>query len=82
MVRTLIQLREPQAAYLKEQAAAQDISVAELVRKSIDAMMKSPTVASREEIKRRALAAAGTVHSGGKNLAARHDEIFAEACRP
>ena len=82
MVRTLIQLREPQAAYLKEQAAAQDISVAELVRKNIDAMMKSQVVASRGEMRRRARNAAGKIHSGGKNLAARHDEIFAGACRP
>lgn len=81
MVRTQIQLTEQQADYLKRQAAMQDISMAELVRKGVDALMASRTMLSREEVKCRAKAAAGKVRSGGRNLSVRHDEVFAEACR-
>jgi hypothetical protein len=81
MIRTQIQLREAQVAYLKRAAAEQDVSMAEVIRKGIDRLMASGSTVSREEIRRRAKAAAGKVRSGIKDLAARHDEIFAEAAR-
>ena len=81
MVRTQIQLREGQVAYLKRAATEQDVSMAEVIRTSIDALMRESKGVSRDVIKKRALAAVGKFRSGGKNLSARHDEYFAEAGR-
>jgi len=80
MVRTQIQLTEDQASALREMAAEEGISLAEVIRRSVEAMIRSRHGISLEERRRRALALAGRFHSGVSDLAARHDDYFAEAC--
>ena len=80
MVRTQIQLTEAQAQALREEAARQGRSMAELIRDGVDRLLGSGGV-SREERKRRALAASGKFHSGLKDIARNHDRYLAEAFR-
>ena len=80
MVRTQIQLEERQAALLKEMAAERDLSVAELIRRSIDSyLVAMPPKASREEQKERAIRAAGRFRSGVTDLGKNHDRYLGEA---
>ena len=79
MIRTQIQLTAAQAAYLKQQAGAQGVSMADLIRTSVTALMQAPHRVPAAEVLRRARAAAGMVHSGRHDLSARHDDAFAEA---
>jgi len=73
MVRTQIQLTEEQARSLREIARARDSSIAELIRTSVDGVLRSEPGPSREERRRRAIAAAGTFHSGVTDLSTDHD---------
>ncbi len=78
MVRTQIQLTEQQAAMLKEVAARRGISMAELIRQSIDHLLAGKDERSREELRRRAAAVAGKFRSDRGDVALRHDEYLAE----
>jgi Arc/MetJ-type ribon-helix-helix transcriptional regulator len=80
MVRTQIQLTEAQARALRDAAARQGRSMAELVRDGVELVLGTGTV-SREERKRRALAASGKFHSGLKDIARNHDRYLAEDFR-
>lgn len=64
MVRTQIQLTEEQASRLKELAVAEGVSMAELVRRGVDAMLSSTAPISRAERRRRAMAVSGKYISG------------------
>lgn len=79
MVRTQIQLTEYQAKALKELAAATERSMAELIRQSVDAFLRSSAHSSRQERKRRALAAVGRFRSGATDLSVNHDRYLSEA---
>jgi len=79
MIRTQIQLTEKQAKNLKRIAANRHRSVAELIRRAVDNMIKSATLVDIEERRRRALAAAGRFSSGLKDLSTEHDKYLAEA---
>jgi 16S rRNA U516 pseudouridylate synthase RsuA-like enzyme len=79
MVRTQVQLTENQARELKSMAARQGVSMAALVRRSVDRMLLVERVPDEDEVRRRAIAAAGRIHSGTGDLAARHDDYAAEA---
>lgn len=76
MLRTQIQLEERQAAALKRFAAERGISMAELIRRAVDAMLAS---APEEEVKRRARAAGGAFSSGSRDTSAEHDRYLAAA---
>jgi hypothetical protein len=85
MIRTIIQLTQEQHRVLKELAAEYHVSVSEMVRRSVDAMAQNKTKArSREEIRQRAMAAAGFIvdPNGPKDLSVNHDyyleEVYAE----
>lgn len=78
MVRTQIQLKETQATALKERAARENVSMAELIRRSVDMLMSTNELPG-EARWRRALSAAGSVSSGLNDLAANHDKYLAEA---
>jgi len=82
MVRTQIQLPEEQVTLLKNMAAAQHKSMAEIIRQAIDFFAKAKQGEAGEQRRRRAMAAAGRFRSGVKDLAASHDsyltEIFGE----
>ena len=81
MVRTQIQLTEPQAVALREQAHRSGRSMAELIRCAVDRFLCSPEGGDSIDRKRRSLAAVGSLHSGLDNLAEEHDRYLAEAYR-
>lgn len=79
MIRTQIQLTEEQAAKLKRLAAAQDVSMAKVIREAIDRL---PERDDRAERFARALEVirAGGFHDveGKTDVAERHDEHLAD----
>ncbi len=78
MIRTQIQLEEAQYRALKERAARQRTSVAELIRRAVRAWLETSAEVSEEERRRRAIAAAGQFRSGLGDLAEKHDEYLAQ----
>jgi predicted transcriptional regulator len=57
MIRTQIQITDTQAQKLKELAASQNKSVAELIRQGIDVLLEQQFIVSEQEQRQRALAA-------------------------
>ena len=78
MIRTQIQITPEQAHRLKQLAAREGKSVAELIRLSVDEMLRSGGTKNRDELRRRAITAAGKL-SGPQDLAESHDAYLAEA---
>jgi hypothetical protein len=78
MIRTQIQITSEQARALKRLAAKEGKSVAELIRISLDDMLRAGGIKDQEGMRRKASAAAGKL-SGLKNLAEKHDDYLAEA---
>lgn len=76
MIRTQIQLTEKQARALKRAAAERGVSMSALIRDVVDRIVEEKTVDAGW---RRALAAIGSVHGGGLNVAEDHDRYAAEA---
>ena len=79
MIRTQIQLTEQQVQRLKALAHARGVSMAELIRESVDKLLASPEVVDLEERKRRALAIVGMFRSDVPDLSTNHDHYLAEA---
>jgi len=87
MVPTQILLTENQARILEQIAAEQETTVTELIRQSIDDMIRHRTDigggkqidADREERRRRALSVVGAFSSGVDDLSINHDLYLAEA---
>jgi hypothetical protein len=79
MIRTQIQLTERQAQGLKRLAAKQKISVAEVIRRSVDRTLMSQRMPDEQELRRRAIEAAGSFNSGKNNIAREHDDYLVEA---
>ena len=78
MIRTQIQLTEEQSVRLKAIAARQGISIAKLIRQSIDILLSRNAEPTPEDRYRRAARAAGRFHSGRRDVAERHDEHLSE----
>jgi hypothetical protein len=79
MIRTQIQLTEEQSQQLKEIALVEKVSVAELIRRSVDQFLETQVdPLSYEERRRKALAVIGIASSGLGDLGARHDEYLAQ----
>ncbi len=78
MVRTQIQLTDNQAQDLKRLAAARHLSMAELIRQGVDAILRSNTVMDPAEKRKRALALAGKFRSGKHDVSKEHDKYLAE----
>jgi hypothetical protein len=78
MVRTQIQLTEEQSRSLKQLAEKDDVSVAELIRRSVDRYLQDREGFSEEERKRRLLSIIGTGRSGVSDLGVNHDQYLAE----
>jgi predicted DNA-binding protein len=78
MVRTQIQLTEKQARRLKQLAATQGRSMADLIRRSIDAWLTQPEVGDEDAKRRRALSVVGRFRSGAGDLATGHDRHLAD----
>jgi len=79
MLRTQIQLTEEQARALKQLAAKEGTSVAELIRISVDALLRRSGSVDLEEQYRRAIVAAGKLHEGPEDLSTDHDRYLQEA---
>jgi len=78
MIRTQIQITPEQAHALKRLAAREGKSVAELIRISLDAMLRAGGIQDQDDLRRKAIATAGKL-SGPENLAENHDNFLAEA---
>jgi hypothetical protein len=79
MVRTQIQLTEEQSRRLKAAAAPQGISVAELVRRGVDAALAQEWAPPIEELCRRAIQAAGRFRASRRDVSRKHDAYLGEA---
>ena len=79
MVRTQIQLTEDQAKTLKKIAASRQLSVAEIIRRAVDTMIKSSIAADPEDRIKRALEIAGKFSSRKRDVSKRHDVYLAES---
>jgi len=79
MVRTQIQLTERQARELKRMASREGVSMAEVIRRAVDAKIREGAgEVPREERVRRALAVMGKFRSGIRDLSTNHDKYLAE----
>lgn len=79
MIRTQIQLTEEQSTTLKKLAEQENVSVAELIRRSVDSYLEEHDVITEEERRRRLLSVIGIGHSGLSDLAENHDKYLVEA---
>lgn len=79
MFRTQIQLTPEQARALKHLATREGKSMAELIRLSVDAMLRSNGVIDPHAQRQKAIAAAGKLHDGPEDLSFEHDRYLAEA---
>ena len=79
MVRTQIQLTEEQAQILKEMSREKGVSMAELIRQSIDSFIRFRNQPTLAEKRQRALSIVGIASSGVTDLATEHDRYLAEA---
>ena len=79
MIRTQIHLTEDQHKFLREKAAEYHISMAELIRRSVNLFAEQQVGPSREELKRRALSI-GAYHDieGATDVSINHDKYLAE----
>jgi hypothetical protein len=82
MFRTQIQLTPEQARALKHLASKEGKSVAELIRLSVDAMLRSGGVNDPSEQRQKALMAAGALSGGPDDLSAQHDRYLTENIEP
>lgn len=78
MVRMQIQLTESQTRELKRLAAARHVSMADLIRRGVDAILRSNSVLDVAEKRKRALALAGKFRSGKHDVSKDHDKYLAE----
>jgi hypothetical protein len=78
MTRMQIQLTEKQVEVLKAMAAREGASLAEIVRKAVDLLVRSSRTPSREEFRRRAKEIAGGFSSGRADIARNHDRYLVE----
>ena len=78
MVRTQIQLTDQQAQMLHDMARSEDVSIAELIRRSINSYFRIGKQPDLEERKRRSLATVGKYSSGQHDVSSNHDHYLAE----
>lgn len=78
MVRTQIQLTEEQSTKLKALAEHEGLSVAEIIRRSVDLYVRSQPFVDVDERKRNALAIVGKYSSGLTDISENHDAYLAE----
>jgi hypothetical protein len=78
MIRTQIQITSEQARALKRLAAREGKSVAELIRISVDSLLRAGGIKDYEVLRRKASEAAGKLN-GPETLSANHDDFLAEA---
>ncbi len=79
MIRTQIQLTEGQARTLKRLAKHQQLSVAELIRQSVDLYLANRGELPLDQQYERAMSVVGKYRSGDADLGRNHDQYLAEA---
>lgn len=79
MVRTQIQLTEEQAQRVKALAAARHVSMATIIRESVDHYVGDVAVSKAGDRRARALRLIGAFASTQSDLSSRHDAYVAEA---
>ncbi len=78
MIRTQIQLTDEQARAIKKIATAKGVSVAEIIRRSVEGIIRSNTRTDSEERHKRALEIVGKFRSGKRDISKKHDAYLAE----
>jgi predicted DNA-binding ribbon-helix-helix protein len=78
MIRTQIQLTEEQVQQLKDISQAENLSVAELVRRAVDHWLVTAAPLTVAERRERSLKAIGQFSSGLSDLAINHDKYLSE----
>lgn len=81
VVRIQVQLTEEQLAALRRLASRRGVSISELVRRGVDALLQGPQAEQERVQRERARAAAGQFRSGLGDLAEAHDRYLAEDLR-
>ncbi|HEV8659441.1 MAG TPA: ribbon-helix-helix protein, CopG family [Thermoanaerobaculia bacterium] len=81
MRRLQIQLTDEQLSRLRDLAAAQGRSMADVIRDSVDRFVRSARSVDRDELKKRALDAVGKFRSDKSDVSEHHDRYLAEAYR-
>ena len=79
MVRTQVQLSEAQIRTLKRLVADRGVSMAELIRQSVELCLLSAGYADDGQLRVRALAASGRFKWGRSDIATDHDKYLPEA---
>ena len=78
MVRTQIQLREDQVEYIKDIAAAEDISMAEVIRQAVELLQETREKPTKRELMLRSLEIFGKYSSGESDMSINHDKYLNE----
>jgi hypothetical protein len=78
MVRTQIQLQDSQVRALKDLAKKKRVSMAELIRRSVDHLIKTSAYIDFDRQKKKAIDVIGKYHSGKKDISAEHDRYLDE----
>lgn len=80
MIRTQIQLKEDQYKRLKEMSADKGVSMAHLIRESVEAYLVTINEPSKEELRRRALEIVGKYRDidGATDVSENHDKYLEE----
>lgn len=78
MIRTQVQFTEEQWKALKRLAADQHVSVAELVRQSVDQLIRAPENQDVDEYIRLAEEIVGKYQSGLTDISENHDKYLSE----
>ena len=81
MVRTQIQLTREQARRLKALASTRGVSMAELIRQSVDSFVRTNGGIDPAERRKRAAAIAGRFRSKIRDLGRNHDRYLDEVYR-
>jgi predicted DNA-binding ribbon-helix-helix protein len=81
MIRTQIQLTKQQAESLKATAARRGVSMAQLIRQSIDQLLEKTGEPTPRELRRKAAESAGRLRSAQSDISIRHDDYLADALR-
>jgi hypothetical protein len=76
MVRTQIQLTEEQAGALKAMAIDRGVSMAELIRQSVDQFLQAKSKPGREEMVKKLRETVGKYQTGSADMAERHDDYL------
>jgi hypothetical protein len=81
MVRTQIQLTQELATRVRELAAREHSSMAEIIRMALTRYLETAPKSGMDERYTRAMAAAGRFRSGTRRLSIEHDAAFEETAR-